>query len=278
MKSELQIEVASRAGNTYLKRAYCTQPFKLADTTEDKTNGSLHLMIRSSSPGILDGDEYEITLNLAENTHLQVHTQSYQRLFRMEHGASQTMVVKLAAGSSLHYIPHPTVPHQQSIFKSGTRIYLAENTRLIWGEILTCGRKHSGEVFTFTTYQNIIQIYRGQRLILKDQVLLRPATQPIAALGQFEQYTHQATFIFLHEQAAVESLMELVHDYLEEQKNVAFGISQTAFPGFMLRLLGHSAEQLYTYLQAVGAILQDAALLPELKFSESEIEINTPVL
>ncbi len=278
MKSELQIEVASRAGKTYLKRSYCTQPFKLADTTEDKGNGSLHLMIRSSSPGILDGDEYEITLDLDKNAHLQVQTQSYQRLFRMQHGASQTMMVKLAAGSSLHYIPHPTVPHQQSILKSCTRIYLAENTRLIWGEILTCGRKYSGEVFAFDTFHNLIQIYRGQRLILKDQILLRPAAQPVVALGQFEQYTHQATFIFLQEQAEIISLLDVVQEYISGQKNVAYGISQTAFPGFMLRLLGHSAEQLYTCLQAVGAILQDAALLPALKISESAIEINTPVL
>ena len=56
----------------------------MANITEDKTGATLQLMLMSSSPGILDGDEYKIKIELEENCSLQLHTQSYQRLFNMK--------------------------------------------------------------------------------------------------------------------------------------------------------------------------------------------------
>ena len=144
MTSELKITVGNRAGKSYVKQAYCTQPFKLAPVGEDKSDPTLYLMVRSSSPGILDGDHYEMQIDLAENTRLHLQTQSYQRLFRMQKGASQNLIVNLGNNSSFCYLPHPLVPHEKSIFRSYTTINLAAGATLTLGEVITCGRKLSG--------------------------------------------------------------------------------------------------------------------------------------
>jgi urease accessory protein len=95
MISHVHIQTAARDGITRLKQVYCTPPFKVADITEDKKGNMLHVMLMSSSPGILDGDEYHLKIDVDEHCHLQLHTQSYQRLFHMKKGAQQQMQVHL---------------------------------------------------------------------------------------------------------------------------------------------------------------------------------------
>src|SRR3954464_12306472 len=84
MKANLDIEAALRERKTYLKSCFCTTPFKVADVTEDKSQNLLRLMLMTSSPGILDGDEFYIKIKLAEGCSLGIETQSYQRLFNMK--------------------------------------------------------------------------------------------------------------------------------------------------------------------------------------------------
>ncbi|PSR54571.1 urease accessory protein [Adhaeribacter arboris] len=256
MISELKITVAQRLRKSYLQQAYCTQPFKLAPVGEDKKDPTLYLMIRSSSPGVLDGDNYQLEINLNENCWLHLQTQSYQRLFRMEKGATQTMVINLAADSFLHFIPHPIVPHENSVFRSLNRIYMAEGASLIWGEIITCGRKLSGEIFKFTFLHNLTEVYRNGRIIFKDQLLLTPAKNPLQTLGQWEQFTHQGTLIYLPKSALESSLIDSIHDYLADKINLTGGVSQIAAHGLLIRLLGTSGEQLFQGLQEISSLLQ----------------------
>ena len=85
---ELNIKTGFKNNKTYLETGYCTQPFKIANITEDKSKGILQLMLMSSSPGILDGDDYNIKIELAEHSFLELQTQSYQRLFNIKKGAT----------------------------------------------------------------------------------------------------------------------------------------------------------------------------------------------
>src|SRR3954462_1531231 len=106
MNAKLHIQVADRNGSSYLKHVYFTTPFKVANITEDKTEPKLDIMLMSSSPGVLDGDVYEMKIEVEKNCALQLHTQAYQRLFTMKHGAAQQLNVHLADNSSFIYLPH----------------------------------------------------------------------------------------------------------------------------------------------------------------------------
>ena len=93
MKSCLYIDISLREHRSILKSVYATTPYKLADITENKKGGALELMIMSNSPGILDGDEHELRVNLQAGTFVNLHTQSYQRLFNMKQSASLALTV-----------------------------------------------------------------------------------------------------------------------------------------------------------------------------------------
>lgn len=255
MKAELHIETKLRDGITYLKRSYYTPPFKLADVREDKRDKTLQLMLMSSSPGILDGDEYHIKIDLDEDCALKLSTQSYQRLFKMNGSASQKMEVNMAIGSSFCYLPHPTVPHESSNLISKSNIWLSDSCTLIWGEILTCGRKQNGEVFLFSKYHSLTQIYLNKKLIIKENLLIKPLQINVNAIGQLEHYTHQASLIYLNETADVKLLKQAINDLLTTQTQITYGITETPKNGLLVRLLGHKGEQLYNCLNNIAAIL-----------------------
>lgn len=269
MNARLHIQTILRNDITCLKQSYFTAPFKVANITEDKQSKQLHLMLMSSSPGILDEDEYEIKIELDEGSVLELHTQSYQRLFTMKTGAKQLMEVYLQKGASFVYLPHPAVPHENSIFIARNRIYLKDDCRLMWGEVLTCGRKLSkglskgvpcdlsenGEIFQLSKYHNITEVFINDKPVIKENLLMQPSLINTNSMGQLEGFTHQASFIYLDEKADCIEMSNAVHEYLSVQKEMIFGITSAPLNGLLIRLLGNKAEQLHECLKAISKII-----------------------
>jgi urease accessory protein len=252
MISELHIQTALRGGITYLEKAYSTQPFKVANITEDKNDETLRLMVMSSSPGILDGDEYDWKIKITDGCSLQLHTQSFQRLFTMKKEAYQITEMQMGINSSFCFLPHPIVPHQASSFSSKNKIFLSDGCSLMWGEVFTCGRKLNGEIFKFSKYHNVTEIYLNNKLVIKENLLIDPSKINVNAIGQLEGYTHQATFIYLKEKILVAKLIEEVSQYLSTEEEIIFGMSAAPVNGFIVRLLGFKAEQLHSCLKIIA--------------------------
>lgn len=255
MKSHLHIQTAVRNGITYLKQCYYSPPFKVANITEDKPAGPLHLMLMSSSPGILDGDDYQLKIDIEENAHLHLHSQSYQRLFNMKQGARQKMEASLQKNATLIYIPHPTVPHKKSMFTTYNKIYLEEENRLILGELLTCGRKLNGEHFDFIKYHSVTEIYIHGKLVIKENWLVQPGVTDVQAIGQWEGYTHQASLMMLDNRESACLHYDAINHFLLQQQDLTFGISTLPCNGLIVRILGYKAEQLFNCLNTIAAII-----------------------
>ncbi len=255
MIAKLHIHASVSDKRTFLQKSFFTPPFKVANIIEDKKAAKLDLMLMCSSPGILDEDEYEMKIDLDENAFLELHTQSYQRLFTMKKGATQRMEVHLQKGSSFMYLPHPSVPHEDSIFKTINKIYIEDGCTLIWGEVLTCGRKLNGEVFKFSSYHNITEVYHHNKLIIKENLLMNPAAIDVNGIGQLNGFTHQATLLYLNENAAAKNLVEELTEYLKDKNEMIFGITEAPKNGIIIRFLGQKAEQLYDYIKQASSFL-----------------------
>lgn len=263
MIATLHIQAAVANGITYLKKYYCTTPFKVANITEHKKDSTLRLMLMSSSPGILDGDDYQLKIELEENCLLQLHTQSYQRLFTMKQNAVQKMEVHLQKKAAFCFIPHPAVPHQLSNFTASNIFFLSDNCSLIFGEVLTCGRKLNGEVFLFSKYHALTEIYINNKLIIKENLLLQPATIDVNVIGQLQGFTHQASLIYLDANADIKKLIALITEILSAQKDISMGITVASVNGLIVRLLGQKAEQLFNCLKTIaGCLPQNNQLKP----------------
>lgn len=255
MIATLHIQTVLRNGRTSLAKAYTTSPLKVADITEDKNGGQLDLMLMSSSPGILDGDDYRMKIEVAPGCRMSLQTQSYQRLFTMAKGACQTMEVHIGKGASFCCIPHPTVPHTGSVYKALNKIYLSADSNLIWGEIITCGRKLSGEQFRFSKLHILTDVFLNDKLIIKENLLVEPGKNNIAAVGHWEGYTHHASLLFISNTESLSRLMEEVNGLLTNTKNIMYGISLAPVNGLVIRILGTKGEQLFDCLKTISLLL-----------------------
>ena len=256
MINKLNIVSGCKEGRSYLKDAFFTRPFRLADIGEDKSDKSLHLMVMSSSPGVLDNDHYDIDITVEEQSRLLLESQSYQRLFNMQEGAQQKTMIKLKSNSTFSYIQHPVVPHEHSIFKAKNLVYLEDNCSFTIGEIITCGRKHSGEIFRFTKFQSLTEIYHHNKLILKDNILLQPQLATMNTIGQMEGFTHQATLIHINtSENRMEELADTLHHHLMHEEHIAFGVSSPCSHCLIVRVLGNGGEQLYNSFRSIQSLL-----------------------
>jgi len=254
MNALVAIQVAVHDRHSFLRSAYAETPFKVANISEGRHPRQLHLMLMSSSPGILEGDNYTIDIALDENSALQLSTQSYQRLFSMTGGAGQALTVRMAKGSSFVYLPHPVVPHALSVFRASGKIYLADECSVTWAEIFTCGRKLSGERFLFSFYQSVTEIFWNDKLMIKENLVMAPGKTD-AVMQQLEGFTHQASMICLWPRGLVAECKAAVSEYLSRQQDILYGVTAASVNGVIIRLLGNSAEHLFDCIKKLNGIL-----------------------
>lgn len=253
MRSELKITIAQKGGKSILEDRYFTPPFKIIALPHLPGSSRLELMLMSASPGMLNKDRWNIQINAGSHTDCRLSTQSYQRLFPAPDGTFQHMEINLSSNAQFEYLPHPLVPHQAANFKGYNNIFLSAGNRFIFGEVITPGRQLNGETFQFERLQNCTQVYLHQQLIFKDNQILIPGKIPMSATGQYENYTHQGTFLYFDTSASPQLPIEACYKYLQQGK-LEFGISESSKNGMVARILGHSAESLFRVLQELSSI------------------------
>ena len=213
-------------------------------------------MVSSSSPGVLDNDNYTIEVLIEKDAKVHVTTQGYQRLFTMSNHASQHMNVHVLNNGSFCFLPHPLVPHKASNFSAANNIYLVDNHNLLWSEIITCGRKLSGEEFKFTRFHTITNVYLNNKLVVKENVLLEPLKKNVHAIGQLESYTHQSTLLFIDDHADMKKILETGKQLLSGIEDIIFGISDLPVNGLIFRTLGLKAEKLFNCNNKLAWLIQ----------------------
>ncbi len=94
MKALIDLSVVYKQDRSVQDRFFFSAPFKLVSMNEEG-NDTLQLMLMNVSPGILDGDNYNLQVEVEKEASLQLHTQAYQRLFTMTGSAQQQFLIKI---------------------------------------------------------------------------------------------------------------------------------------------------------------------------------------
>ncbi|RXJ52684.1 urease accessory protein UreD [Gelidibacter gilvus] len=232
---------------TILKDVYFTPPFNLVEVRENKKNPLLEMMVMSSSPGILNDDFYDINIEVIDGSSLNLQTQSYQRIFVSEKGTNQQMHISVGDRAYFSHVPHPVVPHKGARYTAKSTIHLKNNSTLLWGEILTCGRKYmgEGELFQFKKHHAITEIYQEDVLIFKDNLYIVPEEINLKEFGQYEEYTHQGSLFFIAPATDVTERMDNISNRLSKEEGISYGISKLLDNAYVLRILGNEGQQLY---------------------------------
>jgi len=254
LKSKISIEANYSDGRTYLGESFHNAPYKVVHYGSKNLHKHLEMIIMSASPGMMEGDALNIDIQVKERAQLRLYTQSFNKLHPMkEKGAEQHTSVQLGEESIFHYIPHPVTPFEHSIFKTINEINMPQNSTLIWGDIIASGRVARGESFLFDRLHSITKVKVDKKLLIYDNQLLEPKEQPISSLLFYEDYTHQATLLYVSPYGTLlkEELDEI---FIGQYNEFTFGFSSCGKNAVMIRAMGNDGEQLYEWITGMGRL------------------------
>ena len=164
--SRLSIRTGSRDEKTILEDLSFTAPYKVM-TPFPKEDGGISIMPLCASAGIMEGDVQEFTFQISEGSNLEFLSQSFDKVHKMKEGlARRSVTAEVKKNAVFCYYPQPVIPYAQSAFESDMKIHLEdESSRFFLMEIISCGRKASGERFRYRKYASKVSVWRSGSLI-----------------------------------------------------------------------------------------------------------------
>ncbi len=194
-KNNLELKLyQSQSNQTICQHQYTTFPLRLSSLFRlegaDSNRGYVYLI--NTSPGLLAGDELNLSLKLAPNTSLYLTDQSATKVHPMpEIGkiAKVNYQILLDANASLELVPEPIILYTDSVLEQKTIIKLHPTAKLFLSEIILPGRLAKNEYYDFNYYCNRLQVTD-----LEAQILF---TDAIKLLGKGNKFKHNKLFTSL---------------------------------------------------------------------------------
>ncbi|WP_424768799.1 urease accessory protein UreD [Paenibacillus sp. sgz302251] len=212
----LRASFASRSGQTLLEHKYHTAPIKIAKAFP--LEGQLGVIVMDVSPGLLDGDRYELEWTSRPNSHVMITNQSYMKVHPSMPGGGSSMLQSfvLEENAIVEHMPEPIMLYKNARLKNETQVHLKAGAIWMQADVLCPGRTLRGERFAYRSYSNSLSVYYEKELIFSQRQRIEPAKQSITAPGCWEEMTHSAAFYLFSDQidgALLEQLQEWLDVY-----------------------------------------------------------------
>lgn len=244
MESIFKLETEFKHNKTVVSDSFFTYPFKITKPFYNKNE--MKIIMMSATPGILENDCYNIDFRIGENSNVYITGQSFTKIFKMKNGiANQKIYGKIKAGAILKYIPCPSIPFEDSNFKSMTVFDLEKGATLVYSDIVSCGRIGMDEYFKFKKYHSRTQINYDNKIILLDNNLLEPNSMNVKDIGFYEGYTHQGLLYIFSENIEYKSIID---NKIAKIKDIEFGITHSE-KGLLIRTLSKSAQAITSFYE-----------------------------
>ncbi len=254
--SVINLQVILKDDRTVLKDCYFTAPFKVMNPFLLES-GVLRIMLMSTSAGIMAGDHQEMNINIEDNAAVEIISQSYEKIHKMDSGkATRISTIHVGGGAYLNYNPQPTIPYANSAFENTTNIYLKDNTsKLIYNEILSSGRVFYGESFAYTFFKNDIQIFQNNVLVYRDNSLYDPKLFDMSGYGLYEGHTHFLNQVICNI-ASTKDTIDAIRNLLDsEYSNLEYGVTDTHFGHVVVRILANEGDLLEKVSKRISEVI-----------------------
>jgi urease accessory protein len=208
--------------------------------------------------GILDGDRYEVCVEVGPGASAQITTAAATQVYRMPHGdARQEVMLRLAAGSRLAWLPEPLILFAGARFTQTTRIEIAPGARLGLLDVLVPGRLARGEVGQFERYEARLEVCAPNgRCLVAERALLEPRRRAILTPGMLGPMPVLGGLYILDDTLDAERCCAWVN----QRDDRALGA--TILPngsGLLVRALGDAPSAVHTRLHDVWSRLSEIA-------------------
>ena len=258
---------------TIVSHQYITYPFRLSPIFRlDKTNpDDAYLYIMNSSPGLLAGDELDLSLQLAANTSLYLTDQAATKVHPMPNAnslAKTNYQIELGERARLELVSEPIILFTDAALEQKIDIKIHPTAQLCLSEILVPGRLARGEVYQFRYYHNRVRItsLTGE-LYVTDAMCLEGKLNPFTESHLFAAKPILASLIVIVPEVDLKLLSQQLED-IETANCPDTIVASSILPqnkGLLVRALGDSTRILKKYLEyALNCVrsLRDRSSLP----------------
>jgi urease accessory protein len=239
-RAELRFTRCGR--RTILQRQYATVPAQIIRPFYEPDDERAYVYLLTPTGGMLGGDRLEVHVVLEPGAHVCLTTASATKVYpSTDLPAEQSLVIDLGPGSSLEYLPEPTILFREAYWRQRTIVRRAADSRLLFTEGWSAGRVARHEVFAFSCLETSVEVYTAERLSLFDRMHIRPASYPYQNLGLWAGRPHLLTMCLLQATHPSQAWLQTVQAELAAD-HALIGLSQLATPGFVARVLADEVE------------------------------------
>jgi urease accessory protein len=231
-----------RGQRTILRHQYATVPAQIIRPFYAPDDERAYVYLLTPTGGMLGGDRLDIHIVLEPGAQVCVTTASATKVHpSTDLLAEQSLRIDLGPGSSLEYLPEPTILFREARWRQRTVVHRAADSRLLFTEGWSAGRIARQEVFAFFSMDASIEVYTGERLSLFDRMRICPANYPSQQLGLWAALPHLLTMCLLQTTHPSLPWLHTIQAELATDRAL-IGLSQLAIPGFIARVLADEDE------------------------------------
>jgi urease accessory protein len=237
-----ELHFARRGSRTILQRQYASVPAQIIRPFYEPDDECAYIYLLTPTGGMLGGDRLDIHVVLESGAQVCLTTASTTKVHpASDIPAEQSVVIELGPGSSLEYLPEPTILFREACWRQRTIVHRATDSRLLFAEGWSAGRVARQEVFAFSCLETSVEVYSAERLSLFDRMHIRPASYRDTHLGLWVGRPHLLTMCLLQATHPTATWLQMAQTELAAP-DVLIGLSQLATPGFVARVLADEVE------------------------------------
>lgn len=251
---ELKLE-CDRFGHSFVSHQYTAYPLRLSPTfrLDAADPDRAYIYIMSTSPGLLGGDEWNISLQLAANTSLYLTDQASTNIHPISIAGSKATInyeIEIGEGATLEFVPEPLILFKESALEQTTRIKVHPTGELFLSEIIVPGRLARGEFYDFHYYFSRLQVTSTEgELWLTDAMRLSGKLNPFKNSNLFACSPVMGNFIAVLPKTNLELLSETVED-LKAANCSDMLVASSILPrgkGLLIRAIASGTHELKKY-------------------------------
>ena len=251
---ELKLAFAQQNDRTVMAESFFRVPLQVMKPRYD-VSGCACVYLLSPTGGVVQGDDYQIQVTLAANTHATLTTQAATKVYAMPHqGATQSMWGRVGQDAIFEYLPDSTILFRDANFSQDISLFLERGATVALQEIVMPGRLVRGEVLAFTRYQSRIEVSDSEGLLLYDSCRVEPECQPyLTEPGVLEGYPCWGSWYLVGDFGVSrwEALCEFAEPFLNQPLQSIGALSQLHRGGIAIRMLAHNAGVIQATFQTV---------------------------
>jgi urease accessory protein len=237
-----ELYFSRRGRRTILQRHYTTLPAQVIRPFYERDGERAYVYLLTPTGGMLGGDRLEVHVILEPGAQVCLTTASATKVHpSTDIPAEQCLVIELGHGSSLEYLPEPTILFREARWRQRTIVRRAADSRLLIAEGWSAGRVARGESFAFSSLETSVEVYTAERLSLFDRMRILPATYPHQHLGLWDGRPHLLTMCLLQATLPPQIWLQTVQTELSAY-DALVGLSQLETPGLVARVLADEVE------------------------------------